>query len=174
MQKRKLNLTVSPSASGPGDDLFRCPLDPHHRTVDAKIVVLRRTPVPAGIGVVVFLPLLINFSDSVLRLFLPDALDLHPASDPVLKGGADEQADRRDAGGAENDIGAPPHDDAGTHLGQFQNHLALHLKQDVLRRLSLPHLRAALIDAGKQPRVRGFFFLAREQFLPYFRLQYKQ
>ena len=70
MQKRKLNLTVSPSASGPGDDLFRCPLDPHHRAVDAEIVVLRRAPIPAGIGVIVFLAPLINFPNGVLRLFL--------------------------------------------------------------------------------------------------------
>lgn len=85
------------------------------------------------------------------------------------KGAPDEQADHRDAGRFEDGIGTPPHNNAGIFLGKFQDHLALHLKQDVLRRLALPHLRSALIDAGKEPGIGCFFLSARKQFLPQFR-----
>ena len=96
----------SPSASDTDDLLCRSP-NPLRGAVDAKIVVLRRTPVPAGIGVAVFFPPLIDFPDGILRLFWADALDLHPASDLTLQGRADEQTDCRDAGGAGGNIGAP-------------------------------------------------------------------
>lgn len=163
-----MNPTVLPSALDPGDDLRCCSLDPHYRTVDAKIVVLRRTPISAGIGVIVFFPLLINFSDLILRFFLSDTFDLHSTPDPFLKGCADEQADCRDTGSAEDYIRAPSHDNTGILLGKLQNHLALHLKQDVLRRLSLSYLGAALLNSGIQPGIRGLFFPARKQFLPQF------
>ena len=48
--------------------------------------------------------------------------------------------------------------------------MTLHLKQDVLRRLSLPRLGTALIDAGKQPGVRGLLVCACKQFFLQFRL----
>ena len=152
---------VSPIASGPSDDMLCRLLNSHHRTVDAEIIILRNPPISAGIGVIVFFSLFINFSDGVLRFFWPEALDLHPASDTIPEGSADEQADHRDAGRFEDGIGTPPHNNAGIFLGKFQDHLALHLKQDVLRRLALPHLRSALIDAGKEPGIGCFFLSAR-------------
>lgn len=77
---------VSPIASGPSDDMLCRLLNSHHRTVDAEIIILRNPPISAGIGVIVFFSLFINFSDGVLRFFWPEALDLHPASDTIPKG----------------------------------------------------------------------------------------
>ena len=113
---------VSPIASGPSDDMLCRLLNSHHRTVDAEIIILRNPPISAGIGVIVFFSLFINFSDGVLRFFWPEALDLHPASDTIPEGSADEQADHRDAGRFEDGIGTPPHNNAGIFLGK-----ALHL-----------------------------------------------
>ena len=135
------------------------------RPVDAKVIGLGSAPVLTGVGAVIFPPLPVDFPHQLLGGLLTQMLSLHPAPDTFSEGGADEQTHHGDAGGAEDEISAPAHNDAGGCPRQVQNDLTLHLKENVLRRLALPHPGAALIDAGEQPGIGGLFILPRKQLL---------